>query len=235
VTPAVHELLQYLEAVEFPYSPRVLCFDAGGNEILSYIDGISGRNAWAMVVPEAVLTRLHSWCGRTMMRWGFRPTTAGWSGHRHDLGDDQLICHGDFGPWNSVWEVASPWVWSTGILRALGAGCTTSRTPWNTRRHSETTPSASSGWRTPALQTEPADWRSSLEPTDWHSTNGLVDEVIRVQEEQISTVQEFADAARFPQTEWVANGHLDVLGARAAWTQANRHLFETRGPGIADT
>jgi hypothetical protein len=48
------------------------------------------------------------------------------------------------------------------------------------------------------------------------STNGLVDEVIRAQEEQISTVQEFADAARYPQTEWVANGHLDVLGARAA-------------------
>jgi hypothetical protein len=66
------------------------------------------------------------------------------------------------------------------------------------------------------------------------STNGLVDEVIRAQEEQISTVQEFADAARYPQTEWVANGHRDVLGARAAWTQANRQLFETRGPGIAD-
>jgi hypothetical protein len=66
------------------------------------------------------------------------------------------------------------------------------------------------------------------------STNGLVDEVIRVQEEQIRAVEEFAAAGRYPQTEWVANGHLDVLGARAAWTQANRHLFETRGSGTAD-
>ena len=53
-TPAVHALLDRLEAVGFPYSPRVLGVD-GTVEILSYIDGESGPDGWAKVVDEAGL------------------------------------------------------------------------------------------------------------------------------------------------------------------------------------
>jgi hypothetical protein len=34
-TPAAHELLKYLEATGFPYSPRVLGFDEEEREVLS--------------------------------------------------------------------------------------------------------------------------------------------------------------------------------------------------------
>lgn len=54
-TPAVHELLRHLEQVGFPYSPRVLNIDEHGHEVLSYLDGASGKAGWAQVVPEAGL------------------------------------------------------------------------------------------------------------------------------------------------------------------------------------
>jgi hypothetical protein len=37
---SVHHLLQYLEQVGFPYSPRFLGIDNDGREILSYIHGV---------------------------------------------------------------------------------------------------------------------------------------------------------------------------------------------------
>jgi hypothetical protein len=49
-TPAVHALLQHLEEVGFPYSPRVLGIDKEGREILTYLDGESGPQSWAKVV-----------------------------------------------------------------------------------------------------------------------------------------------------------------------------------------
>jgi hypothetical protein len=185
-TPAVHELLRYLEAVEFPYSPRVLGFDSDGNEILSYIDGVSGRNAWAMVVPDAGLTAfaqlLRSYHDAVA---GFRPATAGWSGHRHDLRDDQLICHGDFGPWNSVWQSGRPvgmvdWDLARPRRRLYDVGYAMEYTvPFRD-------------------DAECVEWLAYPSPPDrarrlalfaraygLASTNGLVDEVIRVQEEQI--------------------------------------------------
>lgn len=38
-TSAVHDLLKYLEAVGFKYSPRVLGFDEQGREILTFMEG----------------------------------------------------------------------------------------------------------------------------------------------------------------------------------------------------
>jgi len=45
-TPAVHDVLNYLESVNFPYSPRVLGFDDEGREVLSFIEGESGKEGW---------------------------------------------------------------------------------------------------------------------------------------------------------------------------------------------
>lgn len=51
-TPAVHELLEYLEKIGFTYSPRVLGFDEQGREILSFINGESGRDGWTKIVTD---------------------------------------------------------------------------------------------------------------------------------------------------------------------------------------
>jgi Phosphotransferase enzyme family len=54
-SPAVHGLLRHLEAVGFP-SPRVLGTDSH-TEVLTRIEGDSGTDGWAKVVPEDGLRR----------------------------------------------------------------------------------------------------------------------------------------------------------------------------------
>jgi hypothetical protein len=51
-TLAVHELLKYLEKVGFKYSPRVLGFDDQNREILSFIDGESGKDGWTKIITD---------------------------------------------------------------------------------------------------------------------------------------------------------------------------------------
>jgi len=55
---SVHELLLHLEAIGFPYTPRVRGIDDGGREVLTYIDGESGTAGWAKVVDERGLGRV---------------------------------------------------------------------------------------------------------------------------------------------------------------------------------
>ncbi|WP_336206987.1 hypothetical protein [Nonomuraea sp. LPB2021202275-12-8] len=53
-TPAVHALLRHLQAVAFPYSPRVLGIDEEGREVLTYLEGDSGPEGWGKVVDDTV-------------------------------------------------------------------------------------------------------------------------------------------------------------------------------------
>ncbi|WP_051969687.1 hypothetical protein [Kitasatospora azatica] len=67
-------------------------------------------------------------------------------------------------------------------------------------------------------------------------TAGLVDAVLTVQEHGIDAVRRLAEQGHEPQATWVAEGHLDELRARLAWSQANRHLIDPmtaadRAPG----
>src|SRR5512139_3875114 len=109
-TPAVHALLGYLEQVGFPYSPRVLGTDEEGREVLTYLGGESGPHAWAEIVDDAGLKSF----ARLLRDYhnavaGFRPPDGltWFTGHSRPV-DDQVICHGDFGPWNTVWRDARP-------------------------------------------------------------------------------------------------------------------------------
>jgi hypothetical protein len=100
----IHELLRHLEAVGFPYSPRVLGIDRDGREVLSYIEGESGPAGWAKVVDDAGLVAM----ARLLRDYheavaGFRPAAgAAWAARTESFGAGELVCHGDFGPWNLV-------------------------------------------------------------------------------------------------------------------------------------
>jgi len=109
-SPAVHALLGHLKDAGFPYSPRVLGIDKEDREILTYLDGQSGRHGWANVVNDAGLVTV----ARLLRDYhdavaGFRPPKGlSWFTGETGLGDDELICHGDFGPWNIVWRDERP-------------------------------------------------------------------------------------------------------------------------------
>lgn len=106
-TPAVHAVLRHLESVGFAGAPRVLGVDTAGREILTYIDGLDGRQA--RCYSEAALSQvgemirglhdgLASFVPPTGSRW--RPDP------RAPRGD--LICHNDLSPANTIYRDGSP-------------------------------------------------------------------------------------------------------------------------------
>lgn len=54
----------------------------------------------------------------------------------------------------------------------------------------------------------------------------LVDIVLAVQSEGVEEVRRLAEEGHEPQAGWVAEGHLDELAARVAWSREHRYLVE---------
>jgi hypothetical protein len=105
---SVHALLQHLESINFPYSPRFLGIDEQGREILTYLEGDSGPEGWSSVVPDTGLIAM----ARLLRDYHdaiatYRPSTD-WAGAGGPPAGDEIICHGDFGPWNLVWNGTTP-------------------------------------------------------------------------------------------------------------------------------
>jgi hypothetical protein len=106
-SPAVHGLLYHLEVADFP-APRLVRAD-GHEEVLSWIEGESGPSGWAKIVPEA---GLRDWAA-FMRRYhdavaGYQPPhDSVWSSGPGGCGPGEIVCHGDFGPWNGVWRDGS--------------------------------------------------------------------------------------------------------------------------------
>jgi hypothetical protein len=96
--------LQFLESVDFP-APRFLGLH-DDTEVLSWIEGDSGSAGWAKIVPES---GLRTW-GRFLRRFHDAvstyepPVHSAWSSGTTTCRSGELICQGDFGPWNAVWR-----------------------------------------------------------------------------------------------------------------------------------
>src|SRR6201996_6553666 len=106
-SPAVHQLLGYLQDAGFP-APRVVGTE-DHDELLSWIDGESGPLGWSRIVPEAGLRRWASFLRQyhdTVA--GYQPPLGSiWSAppvRDRPAGAGEIVCHGDFGPWNGVWR-----------------------------------------------------------------------------------------------------------------------------------
>jgi hypothetical protein len=117
-SPAVHEYLRYLESAGFDGAPRVLGTD-GSREVLDYLDGEVAadphwhpghghrlpaytRSAQALEATARLLSRLHEAAA------GFVPAQAGYRVHPHPPLPGEIICHGDLGPWNTVYRGGLP-------------------------------------------------------------------------------------------------------------------------------
>lgn len=109
-TPAVHDLLHYLEEQGFAHAPKVLGFDDKGREILSYIDGQTAPASLAGFRSDDVLVEVaHLLRQYHDVSAGFKPSaTAVWQTQdgAPQLGD--IICHNDIAPWNTVFRGEQP-------------------------------------------------------------------------------------------------------------------------------
>jgi Phosphotransferase enzyme family len=115
---AVHEYLRHLESAGFDGAPRVLAVD-GDQEVLSFLPGeVAADPAWhpghghrlpaytrtieALRAVATLLRRLHDAAA------GFEPAITGYRFHPHRPAPGEVICHGDLGPWNTVYRDGLP-------------------------------------------------------------------------------------------------------------------------------
>jgi hypothetical protein len=218
----VHDLLRHLASKGFA-SPRVLGVD-GDAEILTWIEGESGAAGWAQVVPErgvrAWASFLRSY--HDAVADYAPPAGSTWSSGRGACGEGEVVCHGDFGPWNAVWhgqEIAGLIDWDHARTAppmfdvAYGLEYVA---PFRSDRESIEL----MGHR------EPPDRRRRVEvfcdaygidvPAD------LVGEVARQQRQTADTVEKLAREGIEPQASWVREGYLGELAARARFTESLR-------------
>ncbi|MGI5398324.1 aminoglycoside phosphotransferase family protein [Streptomyces sp. CA-135486] len=227
-TSAVHELLGHLAAVGFPYAPRPLGFDAEGREVLSYIPGESGPHGWAEVVDDEGLCAF----ARLLRAYhdavaDFTPSAGtAWAVGPGAPGGNELVCHGDFGPWNIVWHGNRP----VGII------------DWDFARPAPRLHDVAYALQYVAPFRDDAEclqWLRYPAPPDRRerlerfctayglsSTDGILDAVINGQREAAELVRRLAERGHEPQATWAAEGYLGELGRRLAWSEASRHLFE---------
>lgn len=226
-TPAVHSLLKYLESISFQYSPRVLGFDEQGREVLSFIDGESGADGWEKIVTNDGLRKF----AKLLREYhnaiaGFKPEpTAEWACAIGAPKPGEIMCHGDFGPWNIVWQGNEP----VGIV------------DWDL-----VVPAPPRFDVLYALEYS-APFRDDEAVIKWHHFSAIPDrkhrievfteaygltelgdivtDVAAMQRQVAGFEKQLAERGLQPQVEWVANGDLEVVEQRAQWTEANRELF----------
>lgn len=108
---AVHELLLFLERVGFSKSPRFLGYDESGREILSYFHGEAATRPWpdnlrsdcGLSAYAQILREYHD----AVASFSPRPD-AEWAIGKRRIRENEIIRHGDFGPWNTIWGSSGP-------------------------------------------------------------------------------------------------------------------------------
>lgn len=219
-SPAVHGLLRHLEEVRFP-APR-LAGIGGGMEVLTWIEGESGPEGWAKIVPgdglrrwASFLRRYHDAVAEFHPRDGYP-----WSSGGRGCAQGEIVCHGDFGPWNGVWQGEE----IVGLLDFDHAG--------------PSPPMADVAY---ALQyaapfrdddeclrwlgyPEPPQRRDRIEAFCEAYGVAVPDDIIAlVAEAQRLDLARCATLGRQgiePQATWIRQGYLDTLRARIAWTES---------------
>ncbi|MFD3926043.1 aminoglycoside phosphotransferase family protein [Streptomyces sp. NPDC058614] len=227
-TPTVHALLRHLEEVGFAYAPRPLGIDDEGREVLTYFEGDSGPSGWAKVVDDEGLTNFarllrdyHDACASFSP-----PPDATWSTGVRSPGGEEVVCHGDFGPWNVVWQCNRP----VGII------------DWDFARPAPRLHDVAYALEYVAPFRDDAEclrWLRYPAPPDRRlrlerfcraygldSIEGIVDAVIARQRENAALVGKLAEQGHEPQATWAADGLLAELDDRIGWSEAHRHLVE---------
>lgn len=221
-SPAVHALLAYLEDVDFP-APRLLgTHDA--LEVLTWIDGESGSDGWAKVAPEDGLRRWAHFLRRyhDIVAAYRPPADSAWASGTGACAPGQVICHGDFGPWNGVWH-------GDDIVGLID---------WDHARPAQplfdvayaleyTAPFRTDEECVRALcYPDPPDRRRRIE-VFCHAYGIPVPEdvvalVLEQQRSVLATCEALGQRGVEPQATWIGEGHLDTLHTRIQWTESTR-------------
>jgi aminoglycoside phosphotransferase (APT) family kinase protein len=97
-TQLMRDVLVHLEQVGFPSAPRWLGFDDQGRDVLSFVEGDTFSDCRAIVWSDEQLEASASLLRR------YHDAVAGTS----IAGGEEVVCHGDYGPWNLIWRDGLP-------------------------------------------------------------------------------------------------------------------------------
>jgi aminoglycoside phosphotransferase (APT) family kinase protein len=97
-TQLMRDVLAYLEEVGFDASPRWLGRDEQGRDILAFIEGETFSDCRGIVWSDEQLA-----AGARLLR-RYHDAVAGSPLAR----GDEVVSHGDFGPWNLIWRDGLP-------------------------------------------------------------------------------------------------------------------------------
>ncbi|WP_040952051.1 aminoglycoside phosphotransferase family protein [Gorillibacterium massiliense] len=110
--PFVHELLEHLEKIGYPYSPRYIGIDDKGREVLSYLDGVVSGNEypeidkymWSDEVLVELAKLLRKYHDATV---GFKTSTKS-DNEYPEPSLHEVICHNDAALYNIVFKDQRP-------------------------------------------------------------------------------------------------------------------------------
>jgi aminoglycoside phosphotransferase (APT) family kinase protein len=97
-TQLMRDVLLHLEAVGFDAAPRWLGFDEQGRDVLSFLEGHTFSDCRQIVWSDEQLAA----AGALLRRYHDAV-----SGSRL-AGGNEVVTHGDFGPWNLIWRDGLP-------------------------------------------------------------------------------------------------------------------------------
>ena len=220
-TPAVHALLRHLESVGYAWSPRVLGIDEQDREILTYFEGRAATVPWPQPLTRDEGLTLFA---RALAEYhaavaGFvPPVDAVWRLGALPLEEGQLVCHGDFAPWNTIWRDGA-------LVGVIDWDFATPGPPvYNV---------AYAAWYGVPLHHESeknlggaADLRRRLElfcaTAGDYEPSAVLDAIVEVQALEYSRMNDLGQRGLEPWATFIARGELEWLAACRAWLSKNR-------------
>jgi hypothetical protein len=217
---SVHAVLGHLESIDFP-APRVLDVDeAAGVEVLTWIDGESGPDGWAHVVPEdglrayaRFLRRLHDALGSYVA-----PASATWS---RGIGGG-FVCHGDPGPWNCVFRGGEPHALIDFDHAHAGAPIDDVVYALQFCVPFRDDEECTTNLRYPSPPRRGRRVEIFCEAYGIDVPDDVRELVARRQEDDATLIEELAAQGMHPQVSWVRDGAAEVDRERARWTRSAR-------------
>ena len=226
-TASVHALLDHLHQQGFAEAPRPVAVGDDYEEI-TYIDGVSGDDACRLVDSDEAVAAV------ALLLRRYHDIVAGWrpevppvwyDGQVGNGRDDQLVCHGDVGPWNLVWRDGRlvgliDWEYATiGTRRTDIAYALHYLAPFRDRSY----------WRSIlGLRRRPRRRHRMAvfaEAYGIEVDDQLVDAVLDSQQTGVQMMITLAERGRLRQRQLIAAGELDRERRAAVWTADRRHKF----------
>ncbi len=228
-TPAVADPLLFLESVGYDAASRHRGYDDQGREVLTFLPGEDGPVSWGYLHSDdglaSVARLLRSFHDAVR---GYRPApTTQWADSTGAPQDGEVVCHGDFAPWNLVWREGQ----AVGIF------------DWDFARPAEPMFDVfyAMDWTVPFRDDETCREFHHFErtPDRAHRVGVFLDAygvdavpanvaagVTDVRRRIKLTTVSLASRGIEPQAQWVAEGLLDKSEATSRWIDDNSALFQ---------